>query len=199
MKTLIPDFSPKSVLEIGGGFGTLGEILHQTSGTDIKYIDVDLPPIFVIAYEYIKNSCKLHDDNILKSSLDNKESIQISDLPTFSFLPSWEIEKLSGEIDLFVNFISFQEMEPEIVRNYLHKVSCLKTKVVLLRNIKEGKQKATDKTVGVVSPILNDDYAKFLPEYELIGRNISPFGFQTVDNFNSELLVFKRKEKDFGC
>ena len=107
--------------------------------------------------------------------------------------------KINRTIDLFVNFISFQEMEPEIVRNYLHKVSCLKTKVVLLRNIKEGKQKATDKMVGVVSPILNDDYAKFLPEYELIGRNISPFGFQTVDNFNSELLVFKRKEKDFGC
>jgi len=194
LKTLIPDFSPKSVLEIGGGFGTLGEILYQIRDNEIKYIDIDLPPIFVIAYEYIKNACNLYDDNICKSSLDNKESIHISDLPAFSFLPSWEIEKLSGEIDLFVNFISFQEMEPEIVRNYLHIVSSLKAKVILLRNIKEGKAKATSKTIGVVSPIKNDDYARFLPEYELIGRNISPFGFQTADNFNSELLVFKRKE-----
>ena len=44
--------------------------------------------------------------------------INIKNLPKYSFLPNWEIENLVGDIDLFVNFISFQEMEPQIVKNY---------------------------------------------------------------------------------
>ena len=52
----------------------------------------------------------------------------------------WQIEKLKGKIDLFVNFISFQEMEPEVVKNYLLKVINLKPKYILLRNLREGKQ-----------------------------------------------------------
>ena len=36
------------VLEIGGGYGTLGEILH-TSGAGIRYIDVDIPPLAAVA------------------------------------------------------------------------------------------------------------------------------------------------------
>ena len=194
LKTLMPDFSPNSVLEIGGGFGTLGEILYQIPDNEIKYINIDLPPMFAIAHEYIKNACMIEDDNMFLSSLNEEDIINISDLPLFSFLPSWEIEKLSGTIDLFVNFISFQEMEPPIVRNYLNIVSNLQAKIILLRNMKEGKQKATNNTVGVISPVMNEHYAKFLPEYDLIGSNTSPYGYTTIDGFNSELLVFKRKK-----
>ncbi len=193
LKSLIPEFSPKSVLEIGGGFGTLGEILHQVPNNEIKYINIDLPPMFVISHEYIKNACMLEDTNLFLSSLSEEDTINISDLPLFTFLPSWEIQKLSGSIDLFVNFISFQEMEPEIVRNYLNIVSNLEPKIILLRNMKEGKQKAKNNSVGVISPVKNEHYAKFLPEYDLIGRNISPYGYTTVDGFNSELLVFKKR------
>ena len=194
LKTLLPNFIPNKVLEIGGGFGTLGEILFKIPGQDIKYIDIDLPPIFVIASEYIRNACELNDDDYLLSSLDDTDDeINIENLPSFSFLPSWEIKQLRGKVDLFVNFISFQEMEPTIVKNYLRVVSDLNVEVVLLRNMREGKQKATKESTGVISPIVTDDYSKFLPDYELIGSNVLPFGYTTVDDFNSELLVFKRK------
>jgi|TARA_B100002019_G_C21274085_1_gene604153 putative sugar O-methyltransferase len=194
LKSILPDFVPKTVLEIGGGFGTLGEILHQVPKHDIKYIDIDLPPIFLIASEYIRNACSLRENDYKLSELnDDIETINIDELPRFSFLPSWEIERLNGKIDLFVNFISFQEMEPDIVKNYLEIVSSLDTEVILLRNMKEGKQKASKDRVGVISPVTGSDYADFLPDFDQIGSNILPFGYTTVDNFNSELLVFKRK------
>ncbi len=194
LKSTLPDFIPQTVLEIGGGFGTLGEILNQIPHYEIKYIDIDLPPVFFIASEYIRNACSLDDNEYMLSSLnDSDDVIEISELPRFSFLPSWEIEKLKGKIDLFVNFISFQEMEPDVVSNYLSIVSSLDAEVILLRNIKEGKQKATGGGVGVITPIVSDDYATFLPNYSLVDTNTIPFGYTTVDDFNSELLVFKKK------
>ena len=194
LKSVLPNFVPQTVLEIGGGFGTLGEIFNQVPNQDIKYIDIDLPPIFLIACEYIKYACSLEDSNYHLSKLeDSDEKINIEDLPEFSFLPSWEVERLNGKIDLFVNFISFQEMEPDIVQNYLNIVSKLDAEVILLRNMKEGKQKATKDHVGVISPIMSNDYLSFLPDYKLIGNNVLPFGYTTVDNYNSELLIFKKK------
>ena len=194
LKSLLPDFSPRTVLEIGGGFGTLGEILYKTQKGSCKYIDIDLPPIFYIAYQYVKNACQIPEEDIYISSLDEaNDEISISQLPTFSFMPSWEIEGLSGEIDLFVNFISFQEMEPPVVQNYLRKVSKLEPKIILLRNMREGKQKATETSIGVNTPVLGDTYKEFLNDYELMDTNVIPYGYKTVDNFNSELYAFLRK------
>ena len=97
-------------------------------------------------------------------------------------------------MDLFVNFISFQEMEPHIVKNYLDQVTRLNAKWILLRNMREGKQVRKDKhSVGVETPMRSDDYKAILSEYELVDRNVVPFGYRTVDNFHSELLILKHK------
>ena len=189
----LPDFRPNVVLEIGGGFGTLGEIFNKTYSNDFKYIDIDLPPIFSIAYNYIKEACALKESEIHISNLSDKEVISIQDLPKFSFLPSWEIEKLKGKVDLFVNFISFQEMEPDIVENYLRIVSSLDSEVILLRNMREGKQKAAKGSVGVIDPVTGDDFMNLLNNYRLIDTNVHPYGYATVDGFHSELYLFVKK------
>jgi len=44
---------PKTVLEVGGGFGTLGEILATTGIDDLRYIDIDIPPMSFIAQSYL--------------------------------------------------------------------------------------------------------------------------------------------------
>ena len=115
-----------------------------------------------------------------------------SDLKNASVLCSWQIEQLQGEVDLFVNFISFQEMEPDVVANYLNQVDRLKSRWVLLRNMREGKQIQKDGHVGVKTPIRSDDYVQMLPNYQLVARNVHPFGYETVDGFHSELQLFKR-------
>ena len=182
-----------TVLEIGGGFGTLGEVLSCANIDRLRYIDIDIPPVSFVAQEYLSNV--LGRTNVA-TFLQTRQlaSIEISSLPMASVLCSWQIEKLQGQVDLFVNFISFQEMEPDIVKNYLGHVNRLQSRWILLRNMREGKQQKKDEnSVGVETPILSEDYRNMLPEYELVDQNVLPFGYRTIDNFHSELLLFKRK------
>ena len=184
--------SIKTVLEIGGGFGTLGEILGKAPRKGPKYINVDIPPTYFAAEYYLKT---VFDNDKVASFANIKDlsSINISDLPDFTVMCPLQLEKLQGEVDLFVNFISFQEMEPEVVENYLSHVNRLGTKWILLRNMREGKQRTTSSVIGVRDPILDTDYIKFLPSYDFIGRSVHPYGYQTVDGFHSELFLFHRR------
>jgi putative sugar O-methyltransferase len=183
----------QTVLEIGGGFGTLGEILAKCSTNNVRYIDIDIPPTSFVAENYLRAA--LPEQQVAGfQETEDLAQIEIEQLPAISVLSSWQLPKVSGNVDLFVNFISFQEMEPHIVQNYLQHVERLNTKWILLRNIKEGKQiKKHKDDIGVEQPILGDDYIAMLPNYQLITRQVHPFGFKTVDNFHSELFLFKRK------
>lgn len=183
---------PHRLLEIGGGFGTLGEIWSQSGIANWQYIDIDIPPTQFVADYYLRqvlgeSSVSGFDD------LPVNAAVSLDSLKPASVLCSWQIEQLQGEIDLFINFISFQEMEPDVVQNYLHHVDRLKTRWVLLRNMREGKQIKREGHAGVTTPIKTDDYQGMLPNYRLIDRNVHPFGFETVDGFHSELMLFKRQ------
>lgn len=194
LKKYLTDNEPiHTVLEIGGGFGTLGEILKQSR--NIKYIDIDIPPVSYIAWDYLRHNYQGSD---IEPYVNHHREIQIKDLKKCSVFNAWDIEILYGKVDLFVNFISFQEMEPFIVENYLSHVKRLRPTWVLLRNMREGKQVKTgpDKT-GVDCPIKKDDYTKLLSDtHELIASNVVPFGYKTVDGFHSELLLFRQKRME---
>lgn len=184
--------APATVLEIGGGFGTLGEILATSGIPNVRYIDVDIPPTSFVAQHYLSQI--YGKENVATFATTREQAaIEVQSLPAASVLCSWQIERLVGQVDLFVNFISFQEMEPHIVQNYLNHVKRLGARWVLLRNMREGKQKRTaDHLAGVETPILGDDYLSMLPGYELVERNVHPFGFRTVDGFHSEILLLRR-------
>lgn len=184
---------PRTVMEIGGGFGTLGEIMAASGIEGLRYIDLDIPPTSFVAQSYL--TAALGSDRV-SSYAETRESeqIEIESLKTVSTLCAWQIEKLRGKVDLFVNFISFQEMEPPIVENYLKHVDRLQAKYVLLRNLREGKAVKSEKVQhGVEKPILGEDYNDFLPGYDLLGTNVRPFGYRTIDGFNSELRLYKRR------
>lgn len=184
----------RTVLEVGGGFGTLGEILAGAGLENWRYADIDIPPTSFVAERYLR--AVLGEERVAGHAQTRElREIALDALPPASVLCSWQIEKLQGSVDLFVNFISFQEMEPPVVANYLKHVARLGTRWVLLRNMREGKQlRRGPGTVGVETPIRSDDYLDFLPGYELVERNVLPFGFRTVDGFHSELLLLKRRQ-----
>ena len=69
---------------------------------------------------------------------------------------------------------------PELIREYHRMIG---------KNIK-----TTIDSGGVDIPILTDDYLTMLPNYDLIERNVMPYGYKTVDNFHSELLLLKIKK-----
>lgn len=194
LKKHLKDIEEINVLEVGGGFGTLGEILAAAGFKRWRYIDIDIPPNSFIAQKYL--SAALGSASVAGyADTRSMGEIIIDKLPEISALCSWQIQKLAGHVDLFVNFISFQEMEPYVVSNYLSHGTRLGAKWVLLRNMREGKNLVSaDCNVGVESPTTSEDYINMLPDYQLIDRNVLPFGFRTVDGFNSELLLFKRRE-----
>ena len=178
-----------NVLEIGGGYGTLGEILHNAfdNGT-VKYCNLDIPPTCAVAEYYLGEA----SSSEVLGALDNRIVDFGSNDWSLAVKPNWEIENIRGQIDLFVNFISFQEMEPNVVQNYLNHVLALNPKFIVLRHIKEGKQrKSTQNQSGVLNPTTPDFYDSLLNDFERLHRDATPFGFITPDNFHSEVLIYR--------
>lgn len=196
LKLQLGEVEVKTVLEIGGGFGSLGEILLSDPRNGSFYINVDIPPTCIFSSYYLKQTFgeeKVGDYADLKSVSDHSIDALRQQFRAIVICP-WTLPELTGQVDLFVNFISFQEMEPDIVENYLNEVDRLKSKYVLLRNLREGKQVATNPgDVGVKTPIFGSDYDKYLPNYEITATNVLPFGYKTIDGFHSELRLYRRK------
>ena len=51
--------------------------------------------------------------------VNKNKKIKIKDIKIFSSLCCWKIENLVGKLYLIVNFLSFQEMEPDVLKNYI--------------------------------------------------------------------------------
>jgi len=188
--------APKSVLEIGGGWGVLGEIIgkcEKPATHRTRYINFDIPPVSTIAEYYLqkvfgKGRCCTFSD------LDESKFF-VDDLPKFTVQPAWRIANLNGEVDMLVNSISFQEMEPEIIRNYLGHARRLNAKYLLLRNIREGKKtKRQDPSAESVvgEPVTTEFYIRECKQlrYKAIGHNVIPYGRKTADGFHSEVSIF---------
>ena len=181
-----------NVLEVGGGFGSLGEILASDPKNRYMYIDIDIPPTAAAASYYLK---QIFGERLLEYPQSRGQRlIELDGTFDAAVLCPWQLPTLEGSFDLFVNAISFQEMEPTVVRFYLDHVDRLGTKLVLLRNLREGKQKKSSASaVGVEEPVLGKDYDSFLPGYDLVAENTVPFGYRTVDGFHSELRLYQRR------
>lgn len=196
VKSVVGEFPVRTVLEIGGGFGTLGEILLSDARNETCYIDIDIPPTSVYSTWYLSELLGEHRvlDYLRAAAMESLSVAEIRALCDAAVLPPWMLPKITGNIDLFVNFISFQEMEPDVVERYLSEIGRLQPGLVLLRNLAEGKEIArSDDQPGVLKPTLAGDYDSFLPDYELVASDVSVFGYRTVDGYNSELRVYRRR------
>lgn len=185
----------RTVLEIGAGFGSLGEILLSDERNDCLYVDVDIPPTIHVATYYLASVFgeKAVLDYQAARAMGVVDLADVSRSHKAAMLATWQLPKVVGKVDLFVNFISFQEMEPDVVQNYLSHMDRLGARYVLLRNLREGKAKAKSaKDVGVCDPVLGEMYDSFLARYRLLATNTVPFGYLTVDGFHSELRLYER-------
>lgn len=184
------------VLEIGGGFGTLGEIMLKSEPNTV-YVDVDLPPVAAVATYYLK---EVFGDQAVLGYDETRdcEDINLEQLPASCravVLCPWQLPRLRGRFDLFANFISFQEMEPEVVQNYIGFVQQLAPSSVLLRNLREGKRKkSSPDEVGVNNPILLDEMVSWFDQYREAARDTVSFGELKIDDFHSEIVCLARKD-----
>jgi hypothetical protein len=164
------DRPPRSVLEIGGGFGVLGEILMRRSKA-VRYVDLDIPPLMTVASYYLR---ELFGDRV--DVYDDDWSGRVG-TDQSAVLPAWRIDDVDGPFDVFVNTFSFQEMEPHVVANYVAKVAEKDVSYVVSLNSRRGKPKAIDGGIGVVEQVTSARIVEMFAGhgYELLGTYGAPY------------------------
>jgi putative sugar O-methyltransferase len=195
----------ETVIEIGGGYGTLGEIFLKSDARKYLYIDIDIPPVAYVATYYLQQVFGV--EGILSYSQSRfMDSIDLSEIArTYkaAILCPWQIPLIRGTGDLFVNFMSFQEMESDIVKRYAKLADKHITQYVLLRNSRSGKPKASNAgNVGVLEPVTRNHYIEYFCNFELVGIDSAVYGEQVLDPqsdtlasiFESEVMLFKRAQ-----
>jgi putative sugar O-methyltransferase len=180
------DAPPRSFLEIGGGYGTLGEIL-MSRNPEARYVNLDIPPLLTVSSYYLD---VLFDGRITVYDESIADSGPIV-LPGSACLPNWRIGDVDDDFDVFVNTFSFQEMEPEVVEHYVSLVSAKQVPYVVSLNSKLGKPKAGDgAAIGVIDPVTSDRIVAMFVErgYELLGAHGDPL-IQSA----GELAILRRE------
>jgi len=183
------------VIEIGGGFGCLGEIFLKAKPGAYFYVDVDIPPIAAMATYYLQTVFGKEAilDYIQSRNLQEIDIEQLSKKYRAIVLCPWQLPKLKGKFELGANFISFQEMEPNVVKNYLSYFDAHVSNYVLLRNSRYGKNVAKEpEQMGVIQPIVRQDYLDWLPSFNLIALDSKTFGHDTSMGFESEVMVLSK-------
>ena len=165
------DGPPKRFLEIGGGYGVLGEFLMQRD-PEVVYVDVDIPPLLTVASWYLRT---LFGDRVAIYGKDTPEGrIPVTGSGVY---PNYRLPDLDGEFDVFVNSFSFQEMEPDVVKSYIDIVASKNVEYVVSLNSRAGKPKKSDgHEIGVVDPVTSARIVEWFGEhgYELQGAYDSP-------------------------
>jgi putative sugar O-methyltransferase len=167
------DAPPKSFLEIGGGFGVLGEIvLARDPGA--RYVDIDIPPLVTVASYYLTELFGTDRVQSYDSAVADSGPI---DVPISGVFPSWRIEDVQGEFDVFVNSFSFQEMEFDVVDNYVGAVCAKGVTYAVSLNSREGTYKAENAGEwGSLEPVKSADIIGMFERrgYTLIGQYDEP-------------------------
>ena len=178
----------RSVVEIGAGFGVLGEILLQSNPTT-QYVDLDIPPLSAIAHYYLST---VFPDVTFDSNVDLDATGRLTLQPggRSACVSSWQMPMLEGEADLFVNAFSFQEMEPDVVQNYARQIARLGAGYVVSLNSRRGKPLAADSAIGVRDQVTS----------EYINTVFNDLGYETVARIGrpvappqAELLILRRR------
>ena len=171
------DAVPKAFLEIGGGYGVLGEILLSRD-PDARYVNLDIPPLVTVSSYYLRtlfgDRVTTYDGNLTKTG-------ELK-LDTSAVLPNWRIKDIRGDFDVFVNTFSFQEMEPNVVEHYIDAVAEAGVKHVVSLNSRNGKPKFDERgdhpCGGVIEPVKS----------QLIVDMFSARGYQLQGRYNTPLI-----------
>jgi putative sugar O-methyltransferase len=169
------DTGPKSFLEIGGGYGVLGEILLSRD-PEARYVNLDIPPLVTVSSYYLRT---LFGDRVTKYDADLAATGELK-LDTSAVLPNWRIKDVRGDFDVFVNSFSFQEMEPNVVEHYIDAVVGAGVEHVVSLNSLKGKPKVEERGDspwgGVVEPVTSQLIVDLFSArgYQLQGRYSAP-------------------------
>lgn len=180
------DTPPRSFLELGGGFGALGEFV-MARDPEARYVNLDIPPLVTLSSYYLTEL--FGDDRVLTYGPEVPSTGHI-EVPRSACLPNWRIEDIKGPFDVFVNTYSFQEMEPDVVENYADKVAALGVEYVASLNSLAGKPVATEeRAIGVLDQVTSP---RIIEMFEKRGYRLLSTYQRPLLNSAGELAILRR-------
>ena len=176
---------PTSFIEIGGGYGVLGEIVMQRD-PGARYVNLDIPPLLTVASYYLT---ALFGADKVRTSADVAEQGPVT-VGATGCLPNWRVADVADQFDVFLNSFSFQEMEPSVVEHYIDEIAKKNVKYVVSLNSKLGKPKAEAAgSHGVIDQVTSSLIIEMFEKrgYQLCGRYSEPLIISA-----GEIAVLKR-------
>jgi putative sugar O-methyltransferase len=166
---------PTSFLELGGGFGALGEIVLSRNST-ARYVNLDLPPLLTVAAYYLIELFG-QDQVMLPTEAPEHGPIQVAGS---ACLPNWRLPDVVGPFDVFMNSYSFQEMEPDVVDHYIRTVSDVGVQYAVSYNSVHGKPRnVAGAEGGVLNPVTS---AKIIEMFQ-------SHGYRLLSTYRDPLVV----------
>ncbi|OFE17606.1 hypothetical protein BA895_15275 [Humibacillus sp. DSM 29435] len=177
---------PRSFLELGGGYGVLGEIV-MSRDPEARYVNLDIPPLLTVGTYYLTEL--FGRDRVLGPD-DVAETGELH-VPKSGCLPNWRLPDLTGRYDVFVNSYSFQEMEPDVVEHYVDRICEIGPGYVVSLNSTKGKPKKSDgHEIGVVEPVTS---ARIITMFEARGYVLLSTYQRPLIISAGEIAVLRRK------
>lgn len=156
----------QSMTEIGSGGAKQIEVIKKLYPKLTFYV-FDIPPQLYVAEQYLK---ALFPESVVSyRETREMESVNYKSGKIFIFAPKKIAELKDFKYDFFFNAQSFQEMEPDVVLNYLKFVNKQTKKYVYLGESTKGKEVAKKTGEhGVLKKTTFDDYKTGLKDFQLI-------------------------------
>ena len=158
------------MVELGSGSGKQIEVIKKLY-PDICFLLFDIPPQLYVCEQYL--SAVFPDSVVSYNDTRNMDLLPKTQKGKIFIFGNWKfpiIEKV--KIDLFWNAASFQEMEPDVVANYLSYIN-KQANAVFLQEVMSGKEVAKKKgDHGVLKQAKLEDYKNGLANFQLL--DISP-------------------------
>jgi len=164
--------SIESVAEIGSGSGKEAEVLKKLH-PDLTLFLFDIPPALYVCERYLS---ALFPDLVIPYTETRKLKKIPKDVKGKIFIfGAWMISELEDlKYDLFWNSASFQEMEPNVVLNYLSFVNKQTKKFVFLNERMKGEEKVNSGQVGCLDPVTIEHYKKGLTNFKIQDMTNAP-------------------------
>jgi putative sugar O-methyltransferase len=188
------DLNPYGVFcELGTGLGRNAQILACLF-EDATILMFDIPPQLYVANQFMS---KMFGSRVIGYRAGNADPSNEDIRGKIVIQPAWRMPAwAAANIDLFWNSASFQEMEPDVVRDYLDLVRQMRPRHVYINAMPEGNHhpgKAERGELGTREPVSAGIYHEALKQgYKRLARYASDH----LDGFlygYHESYVFRRK------
>jgi putative sugar O-methyltransferase len=162
-----------TLMELGPGSGKQIEVIRKLHG-QLSFYLFDVPPQLYVCERYLATVFP-------GSVVSYRETRGWTEAPApeagkIYIFGTWKLPEVKNlRWELFWNCASFQEMEPDLVLNYLSFVNRQTQRYVFLQELMRGQiQAPREGEHGVLAPTTQEHYVQGLPDFEIADLSPSP-------------------------